>query len=158
LAAGHNLTIIPVINKIDLPAAQPDFVKEQIETVLAIPAEDALLISAKSGIGAEDVLEAVVQRVPSPKGNVENPLQALIFDSWFDPYRGAVVLVCVKQGRIARRMKIRLCAGDETYEVQPPRPATPQPNGVQEIEACEGGLLIPKHQAGGRRAHGRHHR
>ena len=117
LAAGHNLAIIPVINKIDLPAAQPDFVKEQIESVLAIPADDALLISAKSGIGVEDVLEAVVERVPPPKGSRENPLQALIFDSWFDAYRGAVVLVCVKQGRIANHLKIRLCAGNETYDV-----------------------------------------
>src|SRR5208283_2538517 len=142
LAAGHNLTIIPVINKIDLPAAQPDFVKEQIETVLAIPAEDALLISAKSGIGVEDVLEAVVQRVPSPKGNVENPLQALIFDSWFDPYRGAVVLVCVKQGRIARRMKIRLCAGDETYEVEQLGTLTPKPVALQELEAGDVGFVI----------------
>jgi len=142
LAAGHNLTIIPVINKIDLPAAQPDFVKEQIETVLAIPAEDALLISAKSGIGVEDVLEAVVQRVPSPKGSVENPLQALIFDSWFDPYRGAVVLVCVKQGRIARRMKIRLCAGDETYEVEQLGTLTPKPIALQELEAGDVGFVI----------------
>jgi GTP-binding protein LepA len=142
LAAGHNLTIIPVINKIDLPAAQPDFVKEQIETVLAIPAEDALLISAKSGIGVEDVLEAVVQRVPSPKGNAENPLQALIFDSWFDPYRGAVVLVCVKQGRIARRMKIRLCAGDETYEVEQLGTLTPKPIALQELEAGDVGFVI----------------
>ncbi len=142
LAAGHNLTIIPVINKIDLPAAQPDFVKEQIETVLAIPAEDALLISAKSGIGVEDVLEAVVQRVPSPKGSVENPLQALIFDSWFDPYRGAVVLVCVKQGRIARRMKIRLCAGDETYEVEQLGTLTPKPVALQELEAGDVGFVI----------------
>ena len=142
LAAGHNLTIIPVINKIDLPAAQPDFVKEQIETVLAIPAEDALLISAKSGIGVEDVLEAIVQRVPSPKGDVENPLQALIFDSWFDPYRGAVVLVCVKQGRIARRMKIRLCAGDETYEVEQLGTLTPKPIALQELEAGDVGFVI----------------
>ena len=142
LAAGHNLTIIPVINKIDLPAAQPDFVKEQIETVLAIPAEDALLISAKSGIGVEEVLEAVVQRVPSPKGNVENPLQALIFDSWFDPYRGAVVLVCVKQGRIARRMKIRLCAGNETYEVEQLGTLTPKPIALQELEAGDVGFVI----------------
>ncbi|HKM68330.1 MAG TPA: translation elongation factor 4 [Candidatus Acidoferrum sp.] len=142
LAAGHNLTIIPVINKIDLPAAQPDFVKEQIETVLAIPAEDALLISAKSGIGVEDVLEAIVQRVPSPKGSVENPLQALIFDSWFDPYRGAVVLVCVKQGRIARRMKIRLCAGDETYEVEQLGTLTPKPIALQELEAGDVGFVI----------------
>ena len=142
LAAGHNLTIIPVINKIDLPAAQPDVVKEQIETVLAIPAEDALLISAKSGIGVDNVLEAIVQRVPSPKGSVDNPLQALIFDSWFDPYRGAVVLVCVKQGRIARRMKIRLCAGDETYEVEQLGTLTPKPIALQELEAGDVGFVI----------------
>ena len=106
LAAGHNLTILPVINKIDLPAAQPDYVKEQIESVLAIPADDALLISAKSGLGVEDVLEAIVARVPPPKGSAENPLQALIFDSWFDIYRGAVILVRVKEGRAANHMKI----------------------------------------------------
>jgi len=142
LAAGHNLTIIPVINKIDLPAAQPDFVKEQIESVLAIPADDALLISAKSGIGVEDVLEAVVKRVPPPKGNSENPLQALIFDSWFDPYRGAVVLVCVKQGRIANRMKIRLCAGNETYEVEQLGTLTPKPVALEELEAGDVGFVV----------------
>jgi GTP-binding protein LepA len=142
LAAGHNLTILPVINKIDLPAAQPDFVKEQIETVLAIPADDALLISAKSGIGVEDVLEAIVHRVPHPKGSAENPLQALIFDSWFDPYRGAVVLVCVKQGRIAQRMKIRLCAGNETYEVEQLGTLTPKPIALQELEAGDVGFVI----------------
>src|SRR4030081_3877023 len=109
LAASHNLTILPLINKIDLPAAQPDFVKEQIESVLAIPADDALLISAKSGLGVEEVLEAIVARAPPPKGRGENPLQALIFDSWFDPYRGAVVLVNVKEGRLKQYMKIRLC-------------------------------------------------
>jgi len=142
LAAGHNLTIIPVINKIDLPAAQPDFVKEQIETVLAIPADDALPISAKSGIGVDDVLEAIVQRVPPPKGSVENPLQALIFDSWFDPYRGAVVLVCVKQGRISQRMKIRLCAGDETYEVEQLGTLTPKPIALQELETGDVGFVV----------------
>ena len=118
LAAGHNLTIIPVINKIDLPAAQPENVKEQIENVLAIPADDALLISAKSGLGVEEVLEAVVARVPPPKGSADAPLRALIFDSWFDIYRGAVVLVRVMEGRIAPRMRIRLCAGNEVYEVE----------------------------------------
>jgi GTP-binding protein LepA len=142
LAAGHNLTIIPVINKIDLPAAQPDFVKEQIESVLAIPADDALLISAKSGIGVEDVLEAIVQRVPPPKGGSENPLQALIFDSWFDPYRGAVVLVCVKQGRIANRAKIRLCAGNETYEVEQLGTLTPKPIALEELEAGDVGFVV----------------
>jgi GTP-binding protein LepA len=142
LAAGHNLTIIPVINKIDLPAAQTDFVKEQIETVLAIPADDALPISAKSGIGVEDVLEAIVQRIPPPKGSAENPLQALIFDSWFDAYRGAVVLVCVKQGRITRHMKVRLCAGDEEYEVEQLGTLTPKPIVLQELEAGDVGFVV----------------
>src|SRR6201996_7220844 len=100
LASAHDLAIIPVINKIDLPAAQTEYVKEQIENILAIPAQDALPISAKSGLGVADFLEAVVARVPTPKGSADNPLQALIFDSWFDPYRGAVVLVRVMEGRI----------------------------------------------------------
>jgi GTP-binding protein LepA len=142
LAAGHNLTIIPVINKIDLPAAQPDFVKEQIETVLAISADDALFISAKSGIGVEDVLEGIVHRVPPPKGSSENPLQALIFDSWFDPYRGAVVLVCVKQGRIRRHMKIKLCAGDEIYEVEQLGTLTPKPVAFEELETGDVGFVV----------------
>jgi GTP-binding protein LepA len=142
LAAGHNLTIIPVINKIDLPAAQPDYVKEQIESVLAIPADDALPISAKSGIGVEEVLEAVVQRVPPPKGSAANPLQALIFDSWFDSYRGAVVLVCVKQGRIAEHMKIKLCAGNETYDVEQLGALTPKPIALQELEAGDVGFVV----------------
>src|SRR5262249_61190490 len=107
LAVGSNPTILRVINKIDLPAAQPDFVKEQIESVLAIPAGDALMISAKSGIGVEEVLEAIVHRVPAPKGSAGNPLQALIFDSWFDIYRGAVVLVRVMEGRVCNHQKIR---------------------------------------------------
>ena len=142
LAAGHNLTIIPVINKIDLPAAQPDYVKEQIENVLAIPADDALMISAKSGIGVEDVLEAIVRRVPQPKGDAENPLQALIFDSWFDSYRGAVVLVCVKQGRVAQHMKVKLCAGNESYEVEQLGALTPKPVALQELEAGDVGFVV----------------
>jgi GTP-binding protein LepA len=142
LAAGHNLTILPVINKIDLPAAQPDFVKEQIETVLAIPAEDALLISAKSGIGVEDVLEAIVARVPSPKGSAENPLQALIFDSWFDIYRGAVVLVRVMEGRIKNHLKIKLVAGDDTYEVEQLGTLTPKPVALEELEAGDVGFIV----------------
>jgi GTP-binding protein LepA len=142
LAAAHNLTILPVINKIDLPAAQPDFVKEQIENVLAIPAHDALMISAKSGLGVEDVLEAIVQRVPPPKGSADNPLQALIFDSWFDIYRGAVVLVRVMEGRIRPHMKIRLCYNNQVYEVETLGTLTPKPIALDGLEAGDVGFVV----------------
>jgi len=142
LAAGHNLTILPVINKIDLPAAQPDFVKEQIESVLAIPAHDALMISAKSGLGVEDVLEAIVHRVPPPQGSAENPLQALIFDSWFDIYRGAVVLVRVMEGRITPHLKIRLCYNNQVYEVETLGTLTPKPVALDELEAGDVGFVV----------------
>src|SRR5580658_8707729 len=142
LAAQHNLTIIPVINKIDLPAAQPGQAKEQIENVLAIPASDALLISAKSGLGVEEVLEAVVSRIPPPTGTAEAPLQALIFDSWFDPFRGAVVLVRVMNGRIARHMKIRLCFNNEIYEVEALGALTPKPVVLEELVAGDVGFIV----------------
>jgi GTP-binding protein LepA len=142
LAAGHNLTILSVINKIDLPAAQPEFVKEQIENVLAIPAHDALMISAKSGLGVEDVLEAIVHRVPPPKGSAENPLQALIFDSWFDIYRGAVVLVRVMEGRITPHLKIRLCYNNQVYEVETLGTLTPKPVALDELEAGDVGFVV----------------
>src|SRR3984957_1667786 len=142
LAAGHNLTILPVINKIDLPAAQPDFVKEQIENVLAIPAHDALMISAKSGLGVDEVLEAIVKRIPAPKGSSENPLQALIFDSWFDIYRGAVVLVRVMEGRIAPHMKIRLCYNNQVYEVETLGTLTPKPIALDELAAGDVGFVV----------------
>src|ERR1700739_2621712 len=142
LAAGHNLTFLPVINKIDLPAAQVDFVKEQIESVLAIDAHDALPISAKSGLGVDDVLEAIIHRIPAPNGSALNPLQALIFDSWFDAYRGAVVLVRVMQGRITNHMKIRLCAVDDVYEVEQLGALTPKPIALDELEAGDVGFVV----------------
>jgi GTP-binding protein LepA len=142
LASRHNLTIVPVINKIDLPAARPDHVKEQIENVLAIPADEAQLISAKSGIGVDEVLEEIVRHVPPPKGSAENPLQALIFDSWFDSYRGAVVLVRVMEGRITKHMKIRLCASNEVYEVEDLGVLTPKPIVLDELSAGDVGFII----------------
>jgi GTP-binding protein LepA len=142
LASRHNLTIVPVINKIDLPAAQVEYVKEQIESVLTIPADDALPISAKSGLGVADVLEAIVHRIPPPKGSAEAPLQALIFDSWFDSFRGAVVLVRVMEGRITPRMKIRLCASDEVYEVENLGVLTPKPIVLDELAAGDVGFII----------------
>jgi GTP-binding protein LepA len=142
LASRHNLEIIPIINKIDLPAAQPERAKEQIENVLAIPADDALLISAKSGLGVEDVLEAIVGRIPSPSGTAEAPLRALIFDSWFDSYRGAVVLVRVMEGRIVPHMRIRLCANNEVYEVEDLGVLTPKPVVLEELAAGDVGFVI----------------
>jgi len=142
LASRHNLTIIPVINKIDLPAARPDHVKEQIENVLAIPADDAIAISAKSGIGVDEVLEAIVRHIPPPKGSADAPLRALIFDSWFDSYRGAVVLVRVMEGRLTRHMKIRLAASEDEYEVEDLGVLTPKPVVLDELSAGDVGFII----------------
>ena len=142
LAAQHNLTIIPVINKIDLPAARPDEVKAQMESVLALPAADALAISAKSGLGVEKVLGAVVTRVPPPAGAAEAPLRALIFDSWFDAYRGAVVQVRVVDGCLRPHQQIRLCSNNEVYEVESLGALTPKPVVLEELSAGEVGFVI----------------
>jgi GTP-binding protein LepA len=142
LASRHNLTIIPVINKIDLPAARIDYAKEQIENVLAIPADEALPISAKSGLGVDEVLEAIVRLVPAPTGSADAPLRALIFDSWFDSYRGAVVLVRVMEGRLAPHMKIRLTSSNEVYEVENLGVLTPKPVVLQELAAGDVGFII----------------
>ena len=142
LAAQHNLTIIPVINKIDLPAARPDEVKAQMESVLALPAADALAISAKSGLGVEKVLAAVVTSVPPPAGAAEAPLRALIFDSWFDAYRGAVVQVRVVDGCLRPHQQIRLCSNNEVYEVESLGALTPKPVVLEELSAGEVGFVI----------------
>src|SRR5690349_811221 len=108
LAINNGLEIIPVINKIDLPSADVTRAKEMIESAVGLDASDAILISAKTGLGVPDVLEAIVNRVPPPKGDPENRLQALIFDSWFDPYRGVIVLTRVFQGTLRKNQRIRL--------------------------------------------------
>src|ERR1700704_2068430 len=118
LALHHNLEIIPVINKIDLPSAEPDRIREQIEHVIGLDASDAILASAKKGIGIVDVLGAVVRRVPAPKGSPDDPLRALIFDSWFDPYRGVIILTRVLQGRLTKGQKIRLWSNNSIHEVE----------------------------------------
>src|SRR6202034_261902 len=142
LASRHNLMIIPVINKIDLPAARPDHVKEQIENVLAIPADDALAISAKRRLGGEDVLEAIVRLVPAPKGSAAAPLRALIFDSWFDSYRGAVVLVRVMVCRLTRHMNTLLAASDDDDDVEDIGVLTPNPIVLDELSAGDVGFII----------------
>ncbi len=117
LALDHDLDVFPVINKIDLPSADPERVKNEIEDVIGIEAQDAPLISAKNGIGIGDVLEAIVEKIPAPGGSPDNPLQALIFDSVYDSYKGVIVFCRIKEGRVRKGTKIRMMATGATAEV-----------------------------------------
>ncbi len=117
LALDNDLEILPVINKIDLPSARPDEIKEEIENVIGLDAHDAPLISAKSGLNVKDVLEQIVKKVPAPKGNPNSRLQALVFDSMYDAYRGVIAFVCVKEGQIKVGDKVRFMATGAEYEV-----------------------------------------
>ena len=117
LALEHNLDVFPVINKIDLPSAEPEKVREEIEDVIGLDASDAPLISAKQGIGVEDVLEAVIRDIPAPDGDPDAPLQALIFDSLYDSYKGVIVFCRIRDGRIRRGMKVKMMATGASAEV-----------------------------------------
>ncbi len=142
LAIDNNLELIPVINKIDLPSAEPDKVKEQIEQVVGIGADDAVLASAKTGQGTEEILEAIVKRIPSPKGDPDAPLKALIFDSWFDNYRGVIVMVRVIDGSIKPGMKIRFMATNREYQIEALGVLTPKPAEINSLGAGEVGFLV----------------
>jgi GTP-binding protein LepA len=141
LALHHHLEIIPVINKIDLPAAEPERIREQIEQVIGLDAKDAVLVSAKQGVGIHEVLEAIVHLVPPPKGSPDDPLRALIFDSWFDPYRGVIILVRVIDGRLRLRQKIRLWSNGQTFEVEALGYQAPKATPADELSAGEVGFL-----------------
>jgi GTP-binding protein LepA len=141
LAVEHDLEIIPVINKIDLPGAEPERVKEDIEESIGIDCSDVILTSAKEGIGIEDVLEAVVRMVPPPKGSSSNTLKALIFDSWFDNYEGVIVLVRVFEGIIKKGTKIKLMATHKSYEVLEVGIFTPHRKTVDSLKAGEVGYI-----------------
>ncbi len=142
LAINHGLEIIPVINKIDLPSADIERTKEMIEGAVGLDAHDALPISAKTGLGVPEVLEAIVKRIPPPKGEPENKLQALIFDSWFDPYRGVIVLTRVMQGTLKLGQKIRLWSNGKVFQVENLGILTPKPVPIDQLEAGEVGFLI----------------
>jgi GTP-binding protein LepA len=142
LALHHNLEIIPVINKIDLPAAEPERIREQIETVIGLDARDAVLVSAKQGIGIHEVLEAVVHLVPPPKGSPDDPLRALIFDSWFDAYRGVIILLRVMDGRLRLGQKIRLWSNGQTFDVDGLGYQAPKATPCDELAAGEVGFLF----------------
>ena len=117
LALEHDLTIVPVINKVDLPSADPDRVKEEIEDIIGIEAHDAPLISAKNGLNIEDVLEAVVNKIPAPSGKTENPLKALIFNSLYDSYKGVIVFARLMEGTVKKGTKIKMFQSSEVEEV-----------------------------------------
>jgi GTP-binding protein LepA len=142
LASEQNLEIIPVINKIDLPSAEPERVKEQIENIIGLDCSHAIPASAKEGRGVHEILEALIHRLPAPKGSAELPLKALIFDSWYDSFRGVVILVRLLDGTLKRRMKIRLMATGKDYEVEEVGVFTPKLKPTEELTAGEVGFVI----------------
>ena len=142
LAVDHGLEIIPVINKIDLPGAQPDDAALQIEDLVGLDPADALLVSAKEGRGTVEVLEAIVTRLPPPDGDPEAPLKALIFDSWYDAYRGVIVLIRVIDGSIRPKTKIRLMVAAQDYEVEQVGVFSPKLETVDQLSVGEVGFVI----------------
>ncbi|OGL50687.1 MAG: elongation factor 4 [Candidatus Schekmanbacteria bacterium RIFCSPLOWO2_02_FULL_38_14] len=141
LAMDNELAMIPIINKIDLPSADIERVKTQIEDILGFDSNEALLVSAKEGIGIKDVLEAIVKRIPLPKGDINKPLKALIFDSWFDPYQGAVVLTRVIDGEVRKGDKILLMSNNKEYEVSQIGTLTPKPVDLPSLSSGEVGFI-----------------
>jgi GTP-binding protein LepA len=142
LALEHDLTLVPIVNKIDLPNADPERVKTQLREVIGLDADDVILASAKAGIGTEEILEAIVSELPPPTGRAEEPLKALIVDSWFDSYQGVIVLIRVFTGEVRRGMRVRLMATEKEYEVTGLGVFTPKPYAVDELTAGEVGFLM----------------
>lgn len=142
LALDNNLEILPVINKIDLPSADPERVKQEVEDVIGLDASDAVLASAKAGIGIKEILEQVVQKVPAPTGNSEKPLKALIFDSHYDPYKGVIVYVRVIDGSIKAGSKIKMMATGKTFEVIEVGAFKPRMSIVDELNVGDVGFIV----------------
>jgi GTP-binding protein LepA len=142
LAVNNDLELIPVINKIDLPGAEPEKVKEQIENIIGLGTHNAIMASAKAGIGIDEILESIVREIPPPKGSAEAPLKALIFDSWFDSYRGVIVMVRVIDGELRPKMKIRLMAKGRDYEVEDLGVLTPKPREIDKLGVGEVGFIV----------------
>uniref|UniRef100_UPI0025E06A33 translation elongation factor 4 n=1 Tax=Sulfurivirga sp. TaxID=2614236 RepID=UPI0025E06A33 len=141
-AIEQGLEVLPVLNKIDLPAADPERVKHEIEEIIGIDASEAVEASAKAGIGIEDILEQIVEKIPAPEGDPAAPLKALIIDSWFDPYLGVVSLVRVVDGRIEKKMKMRVMSTGEDYEVDQVGVFTPKRTPTEALNAGEVGYVI----------------
>ena len=142
LALDHNLEILPVINKIDLPSADPERVRKEIEDVIGLDASGAILASAKEGTGTGEILEGIVRHFPPPQGDPAKPLRALIFDSWFDPYHGAVVVVRVVDGSVQKGTRIRMMSTGKVFEVTRAGAFAPAPVEVATLSAGEVGFLM----------------
>src|SRR5262252_5004512 len=142
LAVDNSLEIVPVINKIDLPGAQPDEARRQIEDIVGLDASHAILASAKEGTGVHEILEAIVHRLPAPKGDPNAPLKALIFDSWYDAYRGVIILTRVIVGVMRPGMKMRLMAKGQEYQIEQVGVFSPKPQPVDELGAGEVGFVF----------------
>ena len=141
LAIDNNLEVFPVINKIDLPSARPEEVKKEVEDVIGLDASDAPLISAKDGINIDEVLRSVVEKVPPPKGNPEAPLKALIFDSYYDNYKGAVCLVRIIDGCVKEGVKIRMMQTGKTFDVTEVGIFNPKPTPTAQLVAGDVGYI-----------------
>ncbi len=142
LAIDQNLEVFPVLNKIDLPGAEPQRIKEEIEEIIGLDASDAVEASAKEGIGIDEILEAIVHKIPPPKGNAETPLRALIFDSWYDSYQGVIVLVRIMDGTLRKGEKIKLMASGKSYEALKLGVFSPHPVEMESLAAGEVGFVI----------------
>ena len=141
LAIENDLELIPVLNKIDLPSAEPDRIKEQIENIIGLDASDAVLASAKTGIGVEEILEQIVKKIPAPKGDKNAPLKALIFDSWYDSYRGVIVLFRVIEGTIKKGTKIKFFNTGREYLIETLGVNRPAPSPINQLSVGEVGFL-----------------
>ncbi|GGW85986.1 translation elongation factor 4 [Alteromonas halophila] len=141
-AIEMDLEVVPVLNKIDLPQAEPDRIAEEIEDIVGIDAMEAVRCSAKTGVGIEEVLECIVQKIPPPQGEREDPLKALIIDSWFDNYQGVVSLVRIKEGKLNKKDKIQLMSNGQVHQVDKIGVFTPKPLETEGLEAGEVGFII----------------
>ncbi len=142
LAMQHNLAVVPVINKIDLPSANPDFIKEQLEDVLQIDSDDAVLVSAKEGIGIDELMESITKLIPPPKGNESGTLQALLFDAWYDSFRGVIVLIKVQHGILEVGNEITMMATGNKFIVEELGTFNPKQESKASLQAGEVGYLI----------------
>lgn len=140
-AIDNNHEIIPVLNKIDLPAADPERIKKQIEDVIGLPTDNAIEASAKSGLGIEDILEAIVTQLPAPEGDINAPLKAMLVDSWYDPYLGVIILIRVKEGKIVRGQKIKMMATNGSYIVDKVGYTSPKRHITGELNTGELGFI-----------------